>query len=158
MLDPQRDLVLKPGLVIGRGGLFNDIAGYFQRSAFIPLVSGGRDPVQCVALDDLAKCIEQAIEKDLVGIHALAAPEPITMRAMVRSISRKLKKRVIPVPVPFWLVNLGFLLLEALHIKSPVTRESLLGLKQNRIWDVTDAGRTFGIQFKSCQQAIEQMD
>lgn len=158
LLDPKTDLVLKPGLVIGRGGLFQDIAGYFQRSALIPLVDGGRDLVQCVALDDLAKCIEAAVTKDIVGKYALAAQAPITMRDMVRSISRKLKKKVIPVPVPFWLVDLGFILLSALHIRTSLSRESLLGLKQNRLWDVSEAARVFDIQFKSCQQAIEQMD
>jgi nucleoside-diphosphate-sugar epimerase len=158
MLDPQTDLILKPGLVIGHGGLFQDIAGYFQRSRLIPLVDGGRNQVQCIALDDLAKCIEVAITKNIVGKYTLAAKDPVTMREMYQIISRKMNKKIIPLPVPFWLVNLGFMILGAIHVKTPVTRESLLGLKQNRIWDVSEAAHTFGIEFKSCLQAIEQMD
>jgi nucleoside-diphosphate-sugar epimerase len=157
-LDSQTDLILKPGLVIGHGGLFQDIAGYFQRSRLIPLVDGGRNQVQCIALDDLAKCIEVAITKNIVGKYTLAAKDPVTMREMYQTISRKMNKKIIPLPVPFWLVNLGFMILGAIHVKTPVTRESLLGLKQNRIWDVSEAARTFGIEFKSCLQAIEQMD
>jgi nucleoside-diphosphate-sugar epimerase len=158
MLDPATDLILKPGLVIGHGGLFQDISGYFQRSALIPLVDGGRNKVQCIALDDLAKWIEVAITKNIAGKFALAAESPITMREMYQSISRKMRKKIIPLPVPFWLVNLGFILLGALQIKTPVARESLLGLKQNRLWDVTKTARVSGIAFKSCQQAIEEMD
>ncbi len=157
MLDPTTDLILKPGLVIGQGGLFQNIVGYFQRSALIPLVDGGRNQVQCIALDDLAKCIEIAIQKNIVGNYALAAKEVITMRDMYQFISRKMKRKIIPLPVPFWLVDLGFTILGVLHIKTPVTRESLLGLKQNRLWDVSDVARVFGIELKSCQQAIEEL-
>jgi nucleoside-diphosphate-sugar epimerase len=158
MLDPTIDLILKPGLVIGRGGLFEVIAGYFQRSVVIPLVDGGRNQIQCIALDDLAKCIEVAIQKEITGNYTLAAKDPVTLRDIYLLISKKMNKKIIPLSVPYWLVNLGFFVLDSLRIKTPITRERLLGLKQNRIWDVSEAARVFGIEFKSCQQAIEELD
>jgi nucleoside-diphosphate-sugar epimerase len=158
LLDPATDLILKPGLVIGYGGLFQDIAGYLQRSALIPLVDRGRNLVQCIALNDLAKCIDAAIHKNIAGNFALAAKDPVTMREMYQFISEKMNRKIILLPVPFWWVNLGFIVLGALHIKTPVTRENLLGLKQNLIWDVSEAIRVFGIEFKSCQQAIKELD
>jgi nucleoside-diphosphate-sugar epimerase len=158
LLDPKTDLILKPGLVIGQGGLFKDIADFIRRSALIPLVDGGRDQVQCIALDDLAKCIEVGIAENIVGEYVLAAKDPITIRDMCQIISRKVNKKIIPFSLPFWLVKLGFVFLSALHINTPVTRDSLLGLKQNKLWDVSKAAQTFGVELKSCQQAIEGLE
>ncbi len=158
MLDTKTDLILRPGLVIGHGGLFQAIAGYVRGSRFVPLVDGGRSQVQCIAADDLARCIEVAIGRDMVGEFALAAGDPISISELYGCISHKAHRKVVSVPVPFWLADAGLATLELLHIKTPVTRESLLGLKQNRVWDVEGVTATFGFELKACRQAIEQLD
>jgi nucleoside-diphosphate-sugar epimerase len=62
MLDPRKDLILKPGLVLGHGGLFGSILRMIRSLPILPLVDGGSQPLQAVDIEDLAKCVE-------VGIH-----------------------------------------------------------------------------------------
>src|SRR5262249_528679 len=66
MLGPSTDLVIRPGLVLGAGGLFDRLAGFVRRRRLVPVV-GGKQRFQTVLVDDLAEAICQAIERDISG-------------------------------------------------------------------------------------------
>jgi nucleoside-diphosphate-sugar epimerase len=153
VFEPQKDLILKPGLIIGNGGLFHNIVEIIKKSRVIPLINGGKNKIQILDVGDLAKCIDVATEKDITGKHVLASNDIISLYDLYKTISEKMKKKTFPIYVPFWAANMIFIFLSMLHIKLPITKESLLGLKQNIIWDVSDF-KVFGFKPKSYQQII----
>ena len=157
LLDPRKDLILKPGLVLGHGGLFGSILRMIRSLPILPLVDGGSQPLQAVDIEDLAKCVEVGIHKDISGTHTLIADNDFTLRDMAELIRKRLKRKMFFLSLPYGLVNFGFTLTEALHISLPVSKENLLGLKQNIRWEPGDVLRVFGVQPRSYVKTIERL-
>ncbi len=157
LLDSQKDLILKPGLVLGHGGLFGSILRMIRSLPMLPLVDGGNQLLQAIDIEDLAKCVEVGIHKNISGTHTLIADTDFTLRDMAELIRELLKRRMLFLSPPYGLVNFGFTLTEALRIPLPVSKENLLGLKQNIRWEPGDVLRVFGVQPKSYVETIERL-
>ena len=69
LLDPARDLVVRPGTILARGGggIFGLMRDLMQKLHVVPLFGGGRQPLQTVHVDDVCEAIARAIERDLTG-------------------------------------------------------------------------------------------
>ncbi len=158
LFDPSTDLVLKLGLVIGKGGgLFMDMAGAIRRSRLIPLIGGGKQPIQTLAVSDLCEVIHRAYQDGIAGSYALAERDPRPIRELYDLISEKLRLRPVYIPVPFGPVHAVLSALELIGIELPFTTESLLGLKQLRAFDTSRAASTFNIEFMDAGQSIERV-
>jgi NADH dehydrogenase len=157
MLDPQTDLILKPGLVLGHGGLFGSILRMIRTLPVLPLVDGGNQRLQAIDIEDLAACVDVALSKDISGIHTLIADEDFTLRDMAETIRQRLKRKMIFLSLPYGLVEFGFRVMETLRIPLPVSKENLLGLKQNIRWEPGAPMRVFGIKPKSYVETIERL-
>ena len=128
-MDPERDLVFRPGLVLApSGGLFERLRRSVKSSAFIPLFGGGKQILQTIHIDDLSLAFERAIEGDLTGAVNVAEPEGITMKSFIRKLAKRLGKRVVLVPVPAQPTVAVLRLLEGVHVPLPVSSENVLGL------------------------------
>lgn len=157
MLDPQTDLILKPGLVLGHGGLFGGILLMIRILPVLPLVDGGNQRLQAIDIEDLAACVDVALSKDISGIHTLIADEDFTLRDMAETIRQRLKRKMIFLSLPYGLVEFGFRVVETLRIPLPVSKENLFGLKQNIRWEPGAPMRVFGIKPKSYVETIERL-
>lgn len=154
LFDPARDTILRLGLVMDRsGGLFGRLVETLRASAVVPLVDGGRQPIQTLAMDDLLALVERVAESGIAGRYDVAAPEVHRMRDLYEVILRSRPKRPLLVPVPLALVALGAGLLEALRVPAPVTRENVLGLKHLRAFDTAPSLARLGVTlepFEAC--------
>lgn len=157
MLNPQTDLILKPGLVLGHGGLFGSILRMIRTLPVLPLVDGGSQLLQAIDIEDLATCVEIGIQKDISGTHILIAEPDFTLRDMAELIRKQLNRRMLFLSLPYGLVEFGFTLTEALRIRLPVSKENLLGLKQNIHWQAGDVLNAFGVQPKPYVETIERL-
>lgn len=128
-MDPERDLVLRPGLVLApRGGLFERLRHSVQRSTIVPLFGGGKQILQTVHIDDLSLAFERAIGGDLTGAVNVAEPEGITMKNFIRTLAQRLGKKVVLVPVPSQPTVAFLRLFERGGVHLPVSSENVLGL------------------------------
>ncbi len=136
LFDPARDLVIRPGLTIGDGGLVRSIARTIRTRRLVPLVGGGGQPVYTIGIDDLSAGLSDLITRGVTGRFSLAAGAPVTMRTLHTLIAEHSGTRCTFVPVPyplmFGLLRLG----EALGLSLPVTTEHLRGLRQLRSLDL----------------------
>ena len=97
------DAVIRAGLVLGPGGLVGDTVALMRRVRVVPLIGGGRQPVQPVGVEDLATIVERIVTRDdLTGTFVVADPAPTTAAALYRAIARAIGLRVLFVPVPRW--------------------------------------------------------
>ena len=155
-LDLSRDLILRPGLVLGPdGGLFQRLVASLRRSGVLPLFGGGRQPVQTVHIDDLCTAMERAIERRLTGSYVVAEPQGLPLRELLQLIAQKLGRRAIPVPLPAGPVLACLRVTEALRIPLPISSENVLGALALRAQPSADDLKAIGVKLRSAEQSLD---
>jgi nucleoside-diphosphate-sugar epimerase len=155
LFDSNKDLVLKPGLVLGNGGLYRTIEKIISKSKFIPMIGNGKQPVQPISINDLAELIKLGIEKNISGVFPAAGAAPITMKELYKIISMKSGKKNIFIPMPYWCAEFMVILAFIFHIKLPISKENIIGLKHNKTYDTSVTQEKFGIRFKNFRESID---
>lgn len=136
LFDPNKDLILKPGLVLGEGGgLFGRIASILQSKKIIPLVGGGKQLIQTIAIEDLSRIIELGIKKNISGNFMVARPEPIVMKDLYAQIAKSAGSKPLFIPIPTSLAYFILRFAEMIGIRLPITSENVLGLKKLDVFD-----------------------
>jgi len=129
LMDPARDLIVRPGLVVGDGGIFARMSGSLAKTRIVPLFFGGAQVIQPVWIEDLCSGIMIAVEKKMTGTLNIADPDGMSYRDFFRAIGRRMGVEPVFVPLPGAVALMCLKLTETLGIKLPVTSENLLGLK-----------------------------
>lgn len=152
-----RDAVVRAGLVVGAGGLFAAMAAHVRAGKPIPVIEGGSQPVQVVALPDLAAAILRVLERDLAGTFVVAHPEPVPYRDLHAALARRAGVRPRFLPVPFGLLDLALRAGEALRLPLAVRRDSLLGLRAMAAVDPRPDLARLGLSVRSFAEALEAL-
>ena len=130
-------LVIRPGLVLGNGGLFASMCDYLRSHRYVPLIGGGKQPLQTIYIDDLTAIVAEAIDRDLRDAFTAAEREPVTYRRFYEELGAMLDVRVAFLAIPFWTAEVAIAMAERLRVELPVDRDNLLGLRTMRV----DSGR-----------------
>jgi len=159
MLDPARDLIIRPGLVIspldsGAGLLGRMARGEVGDRWNIPLFAGGRQPMQTIHIEDLSEGFRLAIESDATGALTLASPERMTTREFFALVAAKFGRRARFIPVPALPAIAALRLAERLHIALPVSSDNLLGLLHLPYWDTEPDLRRIGLKVRPLQESL----
>lgn len=157
LIDTTQDLIIKPGLVIGKKGLASEIISKVKSSPFFPLVGNGKQPLQTVYIHDLCLAIEQLIAKNKTGIYHIAEENAISMKQFYSTIASALNKRLIFVPIPLNVLVFFTYLFEKLRIPLPISSDSVLGLKQLRAFDTQRDLAAIGIAVRAYDESILQV-
>lgn len=156
--DLTRDLIVRPGLTLGNGGLARSMFDAIKNNRFVPLVDGGRQPVYTIGVDELCRELDRMIERGVSGSYMLAGREPVTMRELYLGIARKAGVRCVFISVPYLPVFLALKAAELLRIELSITTENLLGLKQLRTFDLAADLETLGISPRSFGETLRSLD
>ncbi len=154
-LNPDRDLVIRPGLVLSSaGGLFVRMTSGNKRQWFVPDFQGGRQPMQTIHIDDLCEGFGLAVEGKAVGALTLASPERTTAREFYTAVAERLAWRVRFIPIPVGAALVALRAAEALHIRLPVSSDNLLGLINIRYWDTEPDLRRIGLHVRPLRESL----
>jgi nucleoside-diphosphate-sugar epimerase len=158
LFDPARDLVIRPGLVLGSaGGLFGSMENVLRSSRIVPLIGGGRQPLQTIHIDDLCEGISSALDLRVTGRVTLAEPKAISMQSFLRLLAERVGRRPIFVRVPATPVLWAARGLEAIGIAGPLSSENILGLQALREADCTaDLGR-LRLHVRSARESLHDL-
>ena len=129
----KRTIIVRPGLVLGEGGIYGKIAKVARKSPVVPLPDGGRGLVTVITIDRL--CDEMArlcMATDPPQDANLFEPQMVTLRQLVQKVASDAGRRPLFVPVPISLALPIFRMVEALGLPLPVSSESLVGFVQNQ--------------------------
>jgi nucleoside-diphosphate-sugar epimerase len=153
-LNLNKHVVVKPGVVIGPGGLFLRMIRLLQRLRFSVLFWGGSQPLYGVALDDLTAVCRHLIEQDAVGkVHVMeAAARTVKHFYQALMCALELKPRMLSLPGDISLFAVQQL--EKMRIYLPISSENLLGLKQACLF--TADVEKIGLSPKNVEQAIAE--
>jgi nucleoside-diphosphate-sugar epimerase len=156
MLGRDTDLVIKPGFVIGPGGIFERLRGSIRRLPVVPLFYGGNQPIQTIWVNDLAEGIGRAVERRLTGTLTLGSEESVTLRDFYLAImaSENLRRPLVPAPGG---LSLGALrLLEGMGVDLPLSSENLLGLQALRHFETKPSLDLLGLSLVDLPEALRR--
>jgi nucleoside-diphosphate-sugar epimerase len=156
IFNKEKDIVLKLGLVIGpAGGLFSEIAKVIDKSRFIPLIDGGKQPIQTVYINDLCEMLEHCFIHNIKGIYKIAEEEPIVMKDLYQMIALNKGKSLKFFYVPSSLILIILKTLEALNLGLKISSESLVGLRQLKAFDTASDLKKIGFRLKPASESIK---
>jgi nucleoside-diphosphate-sugar epimerase len=153
----DRDLVFRPGLVLGKGnaGLFHRMCATMRRASVIPLFGGGSQPLQTVHIDDLCAAIVGAVANGMAGRFTVAEPEPIAMRRFLEMLASRMGRRPLFVPFPLTPALGALRVIEAMRLPFPVSSENLLGLKQMSAVDTRADLAALGVTARPARVSLD---
>lgn len=145
LLDRRRDLIIRPGLVIGDGGLARSMYDSIRKFRVAPLFFGGRKPVYTVAVSDLAAAVLGLASRDASGVYVLTA-QPVPMRTLYERLASKAKVHAFFVPLPYAPALQIIQMLERLHVPLPMTSGSMKGVASMEYLDLNAYPHIEGIR------------
>ena len=128
LLDPGTDLIVRPGLVVGEGGLFASMWRSLLRYRIAPVFSGGRQPVYTVGLTDLCEAVYALIAGGHRGIYTIANAQPVCLADLYRALAARAGRRIVLVPLPLGATLAAVSLAERWGLRLPLDSERLRGL------------------------------
>jgi uncharacterized protein YbjT (DUF2867 family) len=140
-------VIFRPSFVFGPdGGILPTFVKLAKLTPVTPIVGNGRQRIQPIWADDVARCFGEAVERDDVTgrTYELGGPDTVTWNEFWERLKRVLGLRRPSVHVPVGLMKINALLTERLPGNIPLTRDLLKMLEggDNVVSD-DEAVRTF---------------
>lgn len=151
------DVIIRPGLVLGEGGLFGRMKKHLEKSTTIPIFGKGDQPLQTIHISDLAEAIVHITEEKLTGTFTLAEKEAVSYREFYETLCALLGKKPRFVKLPFWFILSSLAVAKAVSVKAPIDRDNILGLKKMIRWNTEDDLKRAGISPKTWKQSLEAL-
>lgn len=145
---PTAWTIFRPSIIYGRGDAFvNLLAWMVGRYPVVPVIGGGQQRLQPVAVEHVAQAFARAVDLPATAKHAydVGGPEAVTMVRLLDLIGEALDRpRVRKVHVPLGLVRP---LTRVLHRVPgfPLTPDQLLMLEEDNVCDPQPFHATFGL-------------
>ncbi len=156
MLAGSKALVLKPGLVISSGGVFGAIVEIMKALPLVPLIGGGRQPMQTIHWQDLCKIITVGLQEDVSGQFVAAEMPATQVKDIYKTICLTLGLKRLFIPVPTSLMFWAAKCFEALSIPIGINTENLLGLRYAKAFDNGALISTFKIEISPHSESVKE--
>jgi nucleoside-diphosphate-sugar epimerase len=145
---------IRSGLIIGNGGIVMEMIGFMRSKHLVPLVDGGKQPLQIISVDDLVVSIDNLLASELYGTYTLANPEIYSYKQLYFTISKILSIKVILVPMPYvMLINL-IRLADLLPISIAISPDNIMGLRYLKAVNTTEDIKKIGVKLKNLDEAL----
>jgi len=125
----QGHAVVRPGTILGPGGLFGRMAQSVLERPLTPLVDGGRGRMFVIGVPDLCAALEVLLRGEQSGVYNLYLPEDQSMRQVLTLLAEVNGRRARFVSVPSSLLLLVLGVTERLGLKLAVDSDNLRGYR-----------------------------
>lgn len=157
LLDEGADVV-RPGLVVGDGGVLRVMYETMRRFHVTVLVDGGQQPVQVIGRRDLALAVRALVAQPRAGAPTtIAGASPITARRLALDVRRRFRLVAPVVSLPFSLTYPLVAGAEAVGIQAPLSAENLLGLQASVVQPVSDIEQTLGVRMRTWDELVAEL-
>ena len=150
--------ILRPSIMFGEGDEFlTTLAGLVKVFPLAPVVGSGRNRLQPIAADDVARCIALAVDReDLKGkAIEVGGPQQLSYNEIIAVVSRTLGKRRRRLHLPISLMYLATALLQALRPHPPATTDQLRMLGIRNVSELGIVEKTFGFTPRTLEGNID---
>jgi nucleoside-diphosphate-sugar epimerase len=126
-------VIVRPGLVLGDGGIYGRIRKWAVRLQIIPLPDGGQGKVPVIGIDRLCRETLRVIEsKTFTPELNLFERQPRTLRQLVLDSAAEAGRKPLIVNIPSTLILYGLRIAAALRLPIPVNADNLEGFIANQ--------------------------
>ena len=126
-------IIVRPGLVIGEGGIYGRIRKFAHKYPIIPLPDGGKGKIPVIGIEYLCgqtmKLVNEPTPPKEVNLFERDLK---SLRQLVLESAGELGRRPVIVAVPSRIVMVALTLAEWLSLPLPVNKDSLIGFTSNR--------------------------
>lgn len=139
--------IFRPSIMFGQGDEFlNSLAGLVRMSPVVPVAGSGRNRMQPISVDDVARCLVLAVDReDLKGkTIEIGGPHQISYNEIIAVVARTMDKRVLRFHVPVWLMYLATLLMQRLQQRPLLTTDLLRMATLRNVAEPRVVEETFG--------------
>jgi nucleoside-diphosphate-sugar epimerase len=155
-------VIYRPGLVVGNGGVFHKMKQSIQKYPVVPLLDKGQTKIYITGIDYLCQVIRDCILNDgrdrKGAIWRIHQPTAYTLKDVMTAIRRQFGYQCLFVPVPSFLVLWPILFLEKLPLFSLNIRStSIKGLRQSGQAEFESDFDKFGYPEQSLDELIRRM-
>jgi NADH dehydrogenase len=157
LLDPARDLAVRPGHILGEGGVFWRTAASIAALPVIPLFSAGEERVQTIHVEDVCEGIRRAIERDCTGVLLLSERDAVTLREFYGAVARALGKRPRYLRFPGGIALRLLRAIERVGFSPPLSSDNLLGLQRLRAFDVDADLRRIDLSPRTMHESLAEI-
>jgi len=150
-------VILHPTMIYGADGENNvqRIAALIRRFGVLPLPQGGRCLIQPIHVDDVAACVEAAVERGTSGPAIIAAgPEAISLADFARAIARADGRRVSILPAPAWAMFAAAALLRLVPGSPKVTAAEVRRLMEDKNFPIDAMTSRLGVVPRSLADGL----
>jgi nucleoside-diphosphate-sugar epimerase len=126
------DTIVRPGTVIGKGGLFGKMAEMIRTKSVLPLVDGGKAEMTVIAISDLCRAMGPVLGRAEPREYNLYYPEKPTMKQLLVRLREKLGSKTLFLPTPAWMLLVPLTILRWLHIRTPIDVDNLRGYMKSK--------------------------
>jgi uncharacterized protein YbjT (DUF2867 family) len=152
--------IFRPSYLYGRKSAFLDLLLQLTGLPIIPVVGPGRQKLQIMLVDDLARCLAVSVDRSLSGnpIYEIGGPEPLEFRQILDIVCRVRGKRLKPkLSAPYALVKPFAALGAAVIPTLPATPDTLELLLRDSVCDIGYVLNTFGVRLTPFDEGLEQL-
>lgn len=157
MLDDSNDVILRCGLIIGNGGIVQQMAKFMRTKRMVPLVDGGTQPLQIIGIHNLLQVIEQVLQRDLHGRFVVANPEVYAYKELYKTMGAQLGVNPIFLPVPFFALLAAMRTIAFLRLPLAVNEDNLWGLKKLRAVDNAADVKELDVKLDTLREALTRL-
>jgi len=127
--------VVRPGLVIGNGGLFQKQRAALLRTPVVPMIGSGSQPTAVIGLTEFLAALSAIVDRDLRGAFNLLYEPPPTYREFVTAVKRVAGQRPRFLPVPYRTALAVTGMFQKLGLPFPVKPGQIVALAANSSQD-----------------------
>jgi nucleoside-diphosphate-sugar epimerase len=150
------EIVLRPGLVAGRGGSFGRLAAFLERHRVAPVPGGPALRTTLTDLDALATVLLRVATLASGSVHNVFEPETVTLVDLARLIRRAQSSRGWVVALPSALSSALLRSAAAAGIPLSFDHEMLLALRQSAGYGYRSSYAELGIAPKALRRLVEE--
>ena len=126
-------IIVRPGLVIGNGGMFKRLYDAVKKFPVIPLIDGGKGEAPIVSMRQLCEVVGRLVSSPLSGMEVnIFYPELITMRTLADVMKSVSNSKALFVPVPLGVAILTAGICSLFGIKLPFDAGSAKSFRKNQ--------------------------
>ena len=151
--------ILRPSLIYGAGDQFTiRLSEMIRLSPLLPVIGSGRSKVQPIFIDDVVRCILEAVTSDccLNEIYEVGGPDQLSYEEVTIAIADAMGVKQPTLHLPLFFMKSMAMVFEAVLPKAPVTTDQLIMLQEDTVCSMRDIRDAFGIEPISFSEGLKK--
>lgn len=126
--DIEDVIIIRPGTIIGKGGVFGKMLTIAQKLPVVPITNGVNNALYLISIEDIYLILKYLSKSnDIKRDYNLYYHSNLSTPELFKILKRKFNKLYIPFNIPLFVFDVLLFLIEKVKIKLPLSSDNLKG-------------------------------